>query len=156
MVSRQVLAVILAAFGAISGPLMSDRAASPEGASSSPASAIVVKRFKKKPLPVVASQESPGQVSAEGPLHCALDQFASGTDNPIVGPPLEVVHSPEPALVEPSADVPCTDASLVSSPAQDFVDDTLLSEFESPSQPAEPTWPFLSEQQLDDDLHSFR
>ncbi|CAE7363847.1 spn-E, partial [Symbiodinium necroappetens] len=57
---------------------MSDRAASPEGALSSPASAIVVKRFKKKPLPVVASQESPGQVSAEDPLHCALDQFASG------------------------------------------------------------------------------
>ena len=60
-----------------------------------PGAVAVVKRFQKKPLPTLPSQESLGQGSAEDPIHCALDTFTSGTENPVVADTSVIFHAPE-------------------------------------------------------------
>ena len=154
MVSLQVLAVILAAFGAISGALMSDNAASPEGALSSPASTIVVKRFQKKHLPVSSLQATPAQEFVEDPLQHALSSFASGSDNPVSAPIPSPTHdSPEPNTLVSAATAheaeQLVDASVMSDGDDDvsIVDpdnlpqpyDTDLSVHSEP--PLEEEWP---------------
>ena len=112
MVSRRASAVFFSAFcgslfGMVSSSVPENTLPGPSGDVSSPmtipGAVAIVKRFQKKPLPTI-TQESPGQGSAEDPLHCALENFASGTDNPMAAATSDILHSPE--LLEPSSEWP--------------------------------------------------
>ena len=71
-----------------------------------PGAVAIVKRFQKKPLPaaIASTSDSPGQGSAEDPLHCTLNTFTSGTENPLVAATSAVLH--DEMLAEPSSERP--------------------------------------------------
>ena len=113
MVSRCAVAFLLSAFcyslfRMASASVPENALPDPSGDASLhvtiPGAVAIVKRFQKNPLPTIPSQESPGQFSAEDPIHCALDAFASGTDNPLVADTSAVFHAPE--SMEPSPECP--------------------------------------------------
>ena len=122
MVSRLAVATLLFAF--YCGFLCMASASAPENTlpdSSGDATShmttsgavAVVKRFQKKTLPTPPLQESPSQVSAQDPIHCALDTFTSGTENPVVADtsvnfpaPEGMSHSSECLSALPGSDSP--------------------------------------------------
>ena len=75
--------------------------------SGDPGAVAMVKRFQKKQLPpaIASISDSPGQGLAEDPLHCILDTFASGSDNPLVGAATSE-DVPDPTATEPSSEWP--------------------------------------------------
>ena len=93
MVSRRVLAVVLAAFLTTFSPLMSD--------CSLPGRGFILTYYSsqaipEETLPVVPSQETPVQESIDDPLQRALLQFASGTDYPVAAASVLANENQEP------------------------------------------------------------
>ena len=115
MVSRRAFAYLLLAFccclvGMISASVPENALPDSSGDAPLPATipgaVAIVKRFQKKQLPATpaSTSDSPGQGLTEDPLHCTLNSFTSGTENPVVAATSVVMH--DPILTEPSSEWP--------------------------------------------------
>ena len=115
MVARQAVAPFLLAFcyslvGMASASVPEN--ALPESSGDAPlpvtipGAVAIVKRFQKKPLPATpaSTSDSPGQGLAEDPLHCTLNSFTSGTENPVVAANSVVMQ--DQILTDPSSEWP--------------------------------------------------
>ena len=140
-----------------------------------PGAVAIVKRFQKKPLPtaITSTSDSPGQGSAEDPLHCTLDTFTSGSDNPLVAATSEAVH--DPTVAEPSSEWPsplpgpdspeptpleCAEVFQEAAPVSDAFclsdgdDDVSIVDQAALTQHGEPAPSAMSEQCWEEGLHS--
>ena len=115
MVARRAVALLLLAFccslfGMASASVPENALPDSGGDAPLPATisgaVAIVKRFQKKQLPSTpaSTSDSPGQGLAEDPLHCTLDTFTSGTENPVVAATSVVRH--DQILTEPSSEWP--------------------------------------------------